>query len=77
MYIEFKNGSTVHEVWKDLPEGTLKAAFQYFDDATAFAEAAMDRVPGEVSLVVVDHGSGELRRFVKPSASDSDTRENG
>ncbi len=63
MRIEFINGATVHQLWADLPDGTLVAAFQYFDHAKRWAEQGMEREPQEVSLLVVDHGTGETRRY--------------
>lgn len=69
MRIEFINGATVHELWGDLTDGTLVAAFQYYDQAKSWAERAMERQPSAVSLLVVDHGTGATTRYIhKPKS---------
>lgn len=67
MRIEFTNGATVHELWDNLPDGTLIAAFQHIGQAKDYAEQAMKRQNPEVSLLVIDHGTGETRRYFHDS----------
>ena len=68
MRIEFTNGATVHELWGKLPDGTLIAAFQYFAEARACAEQLIERKAPEVSLLVIDHGTGETRHIFHATA---------
>lgn len=77
MDIKFTNGATVHRFYKGDEVGELLAAFQYTQDAKAYAEdriAKMDRTDG-ISLLVVDHCKGSTQIFKQsPSIQEQNDR---
>lgn len=63
MQIEFMNGSTVSQMWGDLTDGEVVAAFQYERDALMFAQAkAADDAKHKMNRyhIVTDHRTGKL-----------------
>ncbi len=63
--MEIKNATTVHRIWKTLPDAELLGAFQYSRDAETFCRAAIDNLPDGTFLAVVDHYNGRMACFHK------------
>lgn len=63
--MEIKNATTVHRIWKTLPEAELLGAFQYDRDAETYCKAAIEQQSDGTFLTLVDHYSGRMRCFHK------------
>lgn len=63
--MEVKNGTTVHRIWKTLPDAELRAVFQYESEAKTFCRAIIEEQPEGCFLVCVDHYSGAMSCFHK------------
>lgn len=65
--MEIKNGSTVHLIWKTLPDADLRAVFQYPHDAETYCRTAVADLMDGTFLVAVNHYDGSMKCFHKPS----------
>lgn len=72
--MQIENGSTVHRIWKTLPEADLVAVFQNAGDAERFCKACIDRMPDGTFLAAVCHYTGKMTCFHKPAPVMEDQR---
>jgi hypothetical protein len=69
--MEIKNATTVHRIWKELPEAELMGAFQYETDARIYCRAAIESQPEGTFLALIDHYSGRMFCFHKAKVAEA------